>query len=82
MKKILVIVFTLLTISTYSQIFITDDDLDNYRLSQSEFQPICANDSNYFRNNNYVDLSTGICCLFVFASVYDRSKQTNKKERK
>lgn len=85
MKKLLVIIFTLLTICAYSQIFITDEDLDNFRLSQSNYQPptpICSDDSNYFKDNNYVDLSTGVCCLLVFASVYERSKRTNKKERK
>lgn len=87
MKKLLVIIFTLLTIGAYSQIFITEDELENYRISQNDFQtptiPIHEVVYDQFTNmNNYVGLSNGICCLLMLASVYKGGKRLNKNERK
>lgn len=85
MKKLLVIIFTLLTVSAHSQIFMTEDDMNDFRIGQSDYippTPLFGGDDDYYRDNNYVDLSTGVCCLLMFAGVYERSKRTNKKERK
>lgn len=76
----------MLAITAQGQIFMDDEDMVTTRIYQEDGQPpiipIHEVEWDQFMEVNYVDLSGGICYLLMFAGVYEKGKQLNKKERK
>lgn len=86
MKKLFLFILLLSAITAQSQIFLYEEDCLGSRISMNdvdvELSAIPVRGEFDFENNNYVDLTSGICCLLSMTITYQIKKNMNKSERK